>query len=123
MPGLVVIASLLLLAGIGIGCGDSETSPPAASDHVVVPKVVGLPRSRATCVLVNAGLRWRGGGEPKANTRPAGPCPDEGAAGAPDPRIKEQSPRAGRQVPEGTVVVLEDACTLLRFDARDRGCQ
>ncbi|HET8756110.1 MAG TPA: hypothetical protein VFM58_08875 [Solirubrobacteraceae bacterium] len=121
---VVAIAVLGALAAVCHGCGASETSPPpaATSGRVVVPRVVGMPRTRATCELAGAGLRWRSAGESRTHRRPLLACDDEGAAVAPDPTIEQQRPEAGRRVRRGSVVVLEDECTLLRFAPRGAAC-
>lgn len=120
----VIIAVTVLLACVGGGCGTSPAPAQRATarDRVVVPDVVGLPRSRASCALVAAGLRWRAGGEARAHIRAVVPCHEQGVHVAPDPAVKRQRPRGGRRVPPGRVVVLEDACTLLRFEAGGGAC-
>jgi hypothetical protein len=76
--------------------------------RVRVPDVVGLRPLRAKCRLEKAGLSWRFRGR---RSRPdLDSC--EGLKG--EPRLEEstqiayQSPRAGRRVPPGTVVQLDD---------------
>jgi hypothetical protein len=100
---VVTVALLPLLAVATEACGTAESSPPAASKSVVVPRVVG--------------------GDSRTHAVPPLPCDEEGVAVAPDPTVKQQRPRARRQVPRGSVVVLEDECTLLRFKPRGAGCQ
>jgi hypothetical protein len=105
------------------GCGSSAgEARPQASDTVRVPAVVGLPRSKAACVLARAGLRWRGGGERRAHRRASLPCGQADVGMAPDPTVRRQRPRAGQPVPRGGVIVLEDDCTLLRFDSNGGAC-
>lgn len=123
MRALLVVLTVMcgLTAGLA-GCGSRREPRPRASDSVTVPAVVGMPRSGAACVLARAGLRWRGGGERRVHRRPPVPCGEPGVGIAPDPHVRRQRPRAGRPVARGVVIVLEDDCTLLRFDKRDGGC-
>jgi hypothetical protein len=121
---LLVLVVVCGIAATTAGCGSGGDSRPRprAAETVTVPAVVGLPRSKAACVLARAGLRWRGGGERRAQRRPPVPCGPTGVTIAPDPTVRRQRPRAGRPVARGGVIVLEDDCTLLRFDARGAAC-
>lgn len=81
---------------------------------VTVPDIVGMARSRATCELQRAGLRWRfdAGGCAFAKPIPSCERQREGAV-TPDPRVREQRPAAGRRVRRGAVVRIRDMCTEL----------
>ncbi|HEX4692561.1 MAG TPA: PASTA domain-containing protein [Solirubrobacteraceae bacterium] len=116
---ILAIAAIAVLAG----CNASvATESPAGQSRPRVPDVLGLPRSRAACTLIAAGLRWRVGGEHGAHNRGVIPCGVSGVRLAPDPIVKRQRPRAGRPVRRGSVVALEDDCTLLRFKHPGSAC-
>ena len=86
-----------------------------ASSTISVPNVVGMARTDATCALADAGLTWRYGGDDRIRNRPIPACDTEVGV-SPDPIIKTQDPVSGTRVPAGGTIVLEDQCTLLRFD-------
>jgi hypothetical protein len=126
---LATLAALVLLAGTAAACaGAAAESPPHPTitpdraGRIAVPRVVGLTRSRAACRLVAVALRWRGGGEHAVHRRAFVPCHDRRVHVAPDPIVRRQRPRAGRRVAPGTVVVIEDDCTLLRFRKQPTAC-
>ena len=104
-----------------VACGD-ERERPGGATMPTVPTVTGMPRSQAECVLAGAGLRWRAGGDRRVHGKPVPPCTESGVAVAPDPTVRRQRPPAGHAPPKSRVVVLEDDCTLLRFEARDAAC-
>lgn len=120
-PGLLVALMALTACGCGASRSPIVTSPSPSANRpsrmVVVPDLVGVPRSRASCVLEQAGLRWRSRGD-RATFRHAQPSCEEQRAGgvavSPDPRVLRQSPRAGQPVPWGAVIVIDDACTAVR---------
>jgi hypothetical protein len=115
--------SLVVLALAGCGSAPAASTGHPADQHVVrVPRVTGLPRSKAVCALVDAGLRWRGPGEQRSHRTGVIPCHKPGYGVAPDPTVRRERPRAGRRVARGATVVLEDDCTLLRFHKPPSAC-
>jgi hypothetical protein len=85
---------------------------------VTVPDLHGRPESTANCKLMSRGLRWRIGAD---RVRAERVC-DTSSAVSPDPAVQRQSPPAGTRVRRGTVVRLEDECSLLRFEPRGVAC-
>ena len=115
MRVVAALGAAFLLAACG--GGEHEARP------VVVPDVVGLPQEQAYCTLAAAGLRWRTGGERIVHSRARGQgagtatrdaCRRPGLTGEAPISVLEQSPAARTRVHRGTVVHLEDSCTLLR---------
>lgn len=85
---------------------------------VTVPDLHGRPESTANCKLMSRGLRWRIGAD---RVRAQRVC-DTGSAVSPDPAVQRQSPSPGTRVRRGTVVRLEDECSLLRFEPGGVAC-
>jgi hypothetical protein len=81
--------------------------------------VLGETESRAQCLLVAAGLRWRYRGDRRVRGRPIISCSGT-AAVTPDPKVISQSPAAGSRVHRRGVVVLDDVC--LRLARAHQGC-
>jgi beta-lactam-binding protein with PASTA domain len=98
---------LVLVALVLAGCGERDSSQGAG---VIVPDVVGKPRSQAICALADAGLRWRISPDRHVRSRPPAGCDDAGSAGEPDPRVLRQRPAPGSRVDRDAVVVLHDQC-------------
>jgi hypothetical protein len=121
MVRLAVVLALAL--ALTPACGSADTSGATGSSRrVVVPQVVGLSRSRAECRLHAAGLRWRLGAQRTPQSKPLVPCGRKNVHVLPDPTVRRQRPPRGYRVRRGSVVALEDACTLLRFHSQPAAC-
>jgi hypothetical protein len=124
------LAVAVSIAGIA-GCGSGTERQ--GSRLITVPNVADLSQAAAYCSLEAAGLRWRTGGELAVHSRvirrrtadPRGgglptsglvphPCEPGGYLSQAEVHVLEQSPTPGTRVPPGTIVQLEDGCTLLR---------
>lgn len=120
------------LIAFAVATGDAmRTAPPrtkaAAVAQVEVPKIVGVPRSNAVCILEAVGLQWRGEGDPPRSSRAArsGRLAWQCAGGRgiqPDPPIVTQSVPAGRMVPVGTEITFVDYCYELTLQQPPAGC-
>jgi hypothetical protein len=85
-----------------------------------VPRLLGRPYSWVGCRLAMAGLRRQYGGQPVS---PEPRCfANLGARMSPDPVVRRQDPGAGARVRRGTIVRLEDECSLLRFEPGGGAC-
>lgn len=115
--GRLVVAWRRVGAPIGYSVRESLSGEAAT---IRVPKLVGLARTDATCKLAAAGLTWRFGGDNRVRSRPIPSC-NTNVGVSPDPEVKTQDPLPGTRVLEGAVIVLEDECTLLRFEG-DKVC-
>jgi beta-lactam-binding protein with PASTA domain len=113
----ILLVALAALAALAVDVPGNGTAPRATTTGV--PDVRGMPHSEAVCALQAAGLRWRSGDERRTHARAE--C-DDNSASAPDPPIRRQRPAPGTQVPRGTIVHLEDVCTLLRFARGGAAC-
>ena len=112
-------AAAMLMVGCGggsSGAGNAAVPAVNASSGVRVPRVLGDSESRAQCVLVAAGLRWRYLGDGHVHRRPIISC---SGGVTPDPKVISQSPVAGTRLPLSGVVVLDDEC--LRLVRSHRG--
>jgi hypothetical protein len=125
------LAALASLAGLG-GCGGGPDVVQRDPRLVTVPDVVSLAQAATYCRLEAAGLRWRTGGErivhsrvvrrrrvdrrggPPVSGHVAHPCGSGAYSGQAEVHVLDQFPAPGARVPRGTIVQLEDGCTMLR---------
>lgn len=106
-----VFVALVLAAVPLAACGNDNTQAVIA-----VPRVVGLTRTQAQCLLHATGFRWRDGDGP-IEEAPVIACQRVDGmteALAPDPVVRRQSPRPGKRVTRSTVVRFETDCSEVR---------
>jgi hypothetical protein len=124
VPSSAAVKVAVVVAAIGFVLGVSSCKQESQQPAHGVPNIVGMGERQGVTLLHQKGLAWRWGGSRRV-IRELPPCWRDDQCllpGADERQIETQSPPPGSVITAKTVVVIEDECTLLRFEHSGERC-